>query len=183
MFVAAMALSYAIVLHLGSDQYGNAQIYGPWLNWLVALPSWLLGCILAEHHREPPASLSAWRAGIALCASILYWLTSTTSAGFYLTLNVFAVVVFFWIAKEISNAAESSNATLEWIGRWSYSLYLIHAIAATALAKVHIDAPTLTVPASLAASYIFYRLLEAPAHRLARTAFARLKRAAVAAPL
>jgi peptidoglycan/LPS O-acetylase OafA/YrhL len=66
---------------------------------------------------------------------------------------------------------------MEWSGRWSYSLYLIHnmAIAGTPLAAT---APAqgwlLRIVAIVAGSLAFYAIVEAPSHWLARSASRRL---------
>src|SRR6185503_13454040 len=45
LYVGSLGLAYVVAISFGSDKYGNITVYGPQLNWLVMLPSWLLGCI------------------------------------------------------------------------------------------------------------------------------------------
>lgn len=67
-FYLALLLSFTVPIGLGSDQYGNAHVYGPLLNWVVGLPSWLAGCVLGETiHKDPPVSShppTEWSSGV-----------------------------------------------------------------------------------------------------------------------
>lgn len=170
-FVLAMLVSFTIVGYFGSDQYGGAAVYGPYLNWVVALPSWLLGCVVAEQEIGKPANVYIWRLVTALAAAIAYYLTMNTSIGFYLTMNLFAVLAAVWLKAEIATA-KSSN-WLDWIGTWSFSIYLIHMIANRAIevywaAYIPYKGIALT---ALAMSLIFYFIVEKPSHFLARKVF------------
>ena len=135
-FAIAFATSLILVSFLGTNEYGSAHIYGPWLNWLVALPSWLLGCVLAEKIRgEGVGSVSnrgLWRILVATLASVLYWLTLNTFLGYYLTMNFFSILVFFWMRAEICHS-KGGNLFFEWMGKWSYSMYLLHMVFLGAL--------------------------------------------------
>lgn len=167
----SVVISYAIVLGLGSDQYGNAHIYGPSLNWLVSLPAWLLGCALATGSiARVPGNVWAWRLATATAASTCYALTLNTIIGFYLTMVPFSFLAFLWIKAEISE--KTATPTLDSVGEWSYSLYLVHAFALVALAGL---APkSVIVIAALLLSYTFFIIVERPSHRLARFVRARL---------
>jgi peptidoglycan/LPS O-acetylase OafA/YrhL len=183
-FCIAMIVSYTLVILLGSDEYGNAHIYGPFLNWLVALPSWLAGCILAEtvsNGRFPGQrqSIIAWRLGVALTASCLYWLTLNSSLGYYLTMNAFSILVIFWLGAEISQANRVGSGILERVGKWSFSIYLFHIIAFTLIGKIlHVEwtgpKRLLAIPLILLFCYFAYRLIEKPSHRYARYIFKKL---------
>jgi peptidoglycan/LPS O-acetylase OafA/YrhL len=167
-------IAYAVVICLGSDQYGSVHNYGWYLNWIVLLPSWLLGCILAQElaqEHRPATNMMPMRLAMAAAASISYWLSSRY-IGFHLTMNAFALLVFFWLKAEIANARFVRSLLLEDIGKSSYSLYLIHVIAAATLAKLAIETPFIVVPAALLFTYLFYRLVERPAHQLSRSVFA-----------
>jgi peptidoglycan/LPS O-acetylase OafA/YrhL len=172
--LAAVAAWLALILTFGSDEYGNATVYGPWLNWLIGLPSWLAGCALAERRSfEPPAvPVAVWRAAVAVTASVLYWATINTPIGFYLTMNPFVLLVVPWIAAEIGAAKRPTAA--DGLGRWSFSIYLFHIPAAALLERAGLHSPALLVPAVLLACYLATRAIEIPAHRAARAVFARL---------
>lgn len=175
-FLVAFLISFSLVAHLGSDQYGNAHIYGPGLNWLIALPSWLLGCVLANRLANKVApekysmrSIILWRASVAMVASILFWLTLNTPVGYYLTMNFFAILVFFWIRAEIG-APKEPNSLFERIGQWSYSIYLFHMVF-LALVSRFIGSPFISIPAILCLCYLAYRIVEKPSHNYARQLF------------
>lgn len=175
-FLLAMLLSFALVAVLGSNQYGAGHIYGPALNWLVALPSWLLGCVLADQLSSETVpkmcsmrSIILWRATVAVVASVLYWMTLNTPVGYYLTMNPFAVLVFFWIRAEIG-APKCANSLFEWIGKWSYSIYLFHMVFLALVSKL-IGIPYLYIPVILGLCYLAYWMVEKPSHDYARSLF------------
>ena len=167
----SIGASYAVAIGYGSDQYGNAQIYGPQLNWLVGLPAWLIGCYLAEQfdRLSIPGHLLLWRLVTAGTASILYWATINTPVGFYLTMTPFAILAACWMLSEI-NAAEKFGAVklLENIGAACFSIYLMHAVTATAVDKLVTTNPLLVCPLALALIYPFYQWIEKPSHAAAR---------------
>ena len=184
-FAVAFLVSLALVLHLGSDQYGSAHIFGPWLNWLVALPSWLLGCVLANRISGEVApkqygrrNIIFWRVAVAMVASCLYWLTLNTPIGYYLTMNVFALLVYFWIYAEI-NSPKKATSIFERVGKWSYSIYLFHIVWLTFISSLFIRAdflqtpnhPWITIPIVLWLCYQVYKYVEKPSHELARKLF------------
>jgi peptidoglycan/LPS O-acetylase OafA/YrhL len=77
--------------------------------------------------------------------------------------------------KEISTFANSRPpALLEWGGRWSYSLYLVHYVVIVAFGHIagylqpFVRWPMLWI-AILLASYLFYCVVESPGHLLARS--------------
>jgi peptidoglycan/LPS O-acetylase OafA/YrhL len=173
---ASFVLAYAIALGVGSDAYGNIHVFGWYLNWLVMMPAWLVGVVLAHdfgrHHI--PGSVWLWRAVTGLTAGFLYWATLHTRAGFYLTLNPLALLVAVWILAETQ---VPHPKWLERSGRGSYSLYLIHFIVAAFMGFPQ-TGPVLVIPCALAGSYLFYLAIERPAHSLARHIFRRLLRPA-----
>jgi peptidoglycan/LPS O-acetylase OafA/YrhL len=165
--------SYSIAIGLGSDQYGNAQIYGPQLNWVVALPAWLLGCYLAENFDRIrlPGTVWSWRISTAVTASVLYWATINTPVGFYLTMVPFSALAGCWLLAEINNAADRAPiSSLEAIGKGCFSIYLVHTIAAAAAEKFLTSNPIGACVFALAMVYPFYRLVEVRFHDLARRA-------------
>lgn len=183
-FYVSFVMSCMLVIVLGSDQYGNAHIYGPFLNWLVALPSWLAGCVLAERvvAGQCPAdgsSVDLWRVSIALTATTLNWLTLHTSVGYNLTLNAFSLLVFFWLGAEISAARRGRVSFFERAGKWSYSIYLYHMIIFTALVRIFRleswGGRLLAIPVILLLSYAAYYVVERPSHKFARALFAGLR--------
>ena len=184
-FALAFLVSIALVSYLGSDKYGNMHIYGLGLNWLIALPSWLLGCLLANRvsAKNSPTQygrrdIIIWRAVVATTASCLYWLTLNTPVGYYLTMNTFALLVFFWIYAEI-NSQKSATSVFERVGKWSYSIYLFHIVWLTCISYLFVRAgfpqtpnqPWITIPIILWLCYQVYKYVEKPSHELARKLF------------
>lgn len=163
-WLAACLASYGLVLALGSDQYGNAHIYGPLLTWVVGLPSWLTGCVVANMIAKRPrvGHVYAWRVCVGLTASTLFWLTIHTPVGFYLSMNVFAVLVALWMLAEVEHGGRT---VFDWVGQWSFSIYLWHVIAGGWLA---IPVPLMNALGSLVVCYVAYLAVERPSHKAAR---------------
>ncbi len=155
------------------------------LTSLIMLPAWLAGCLLAEMIASGFAvrlrgSISLWRLALwgYAAGAELFFFHGPFKIGWPALLTPFYIFAFFWLLKEIQHFKErGASAFLEWCGKWSYSLYLIHNIVIYEL----LDFPgtqTLTwairVIAILASSLAFYGLVEYPAHQLARTAARRV---------
>ena len=149
------------------------------------LPAWLAGCLLAETIANGsairvPGSMVLWRLGMwgYVTGAGLYFYHGWFKMGWPALLTPFYIFAFFWLLKEIQHFKEhGTSAFLEWCGKWSYSLYLIHNIVIFEL----LDFPgtqtlawTIRVIAILASSLAFYGLVEFPAHQLARTAARRV---------
>ncbi len=181
-FLAAFAVAAT------NPSAGNYPSYGPGLNWILGLPCWLLGCVLAESIlRSPrtvsPLSLWAWRAGTFGAAFACSVLRYHSPVGFPWSLNLFAVLVALWLQREIAFRQHSAPLRiLEWAGSWSYSLYLIHlpAMALFAALAPAIAGGTLRWASMilfvLAACCLFYFIIERPSHFLARQAGRRLEK-------
>lgn len=172
LIATSVIASYGVAIGVGPDRYGNAQSYGPMLNWVVGLPAWLIGCYLAENfdRLKLPGNVWLWRVVTAVIASILYWATINTPAGFYLTMTPFSVLAACWISAEISSATyQGPIKALESIGAACFSIYLVHVIAATAVEWI-VTPPVVVCSISLALVYPFYRWVEKPSHAAARRA-------------
>lgn len=152
--------------------------FGWEFNWLLGLPCWLLGCLLAEQRNDRPVSgrqILTWRA-IALSASMLASILNFHAPVKYpFTLNLFALVAFLWLGREIAYyRTRTPVQLLERAGKWSYSLYLTHGHAYKLWWFVHLYTLPLALrwPVQLTfillGSYIFYFLIERPTHNLAR---------------
>ena len=162
------------------------QNHGVILTCILGLPCWLLGCILAERLKMGDAKASApsarsiwiWRFVIWVLSVISSALEFHTPIGAPITLNIFAIAVYFWLEREIRwTRARGPVPALERAGLWSYSIYLMHLPLAAAtiklcsLAGASISlANPLAIFAVLVGCYIFYRLVEEPSHRLAKSA-------------
>ncbi len=161
-------------------------LYGWQLNWLVGLPCWLLGAHLAESldlaqavaHAPGRAALWAWRLGALVVGSMgtnVLWFHSPVRVPYPISLDLFALYAFFWLRAEIRRAEAFGAGRIEPLGAFSYSMYLVH-VQALALFALWPAAGSLNAFAAwllrvswvIAFSWMFYRLVEKPAHQLAR---------------
>ncbi|MBY3347202.1 acyltransferase family protein [Rhizobium laguerreae] len=171
MIAVSVIVSYVTVIGLGSNEYGNAQIYGPSLNWVVSLPAWFMGCYIAQIYRRGLyfGNIWIWRAATAMTASILYWATMNTPIGFYLTMIPFGVLACGWILSEASNAERGkASAIMEKVGEACFSIYLTHVIAAAAMERLGITNPIIVCAGSLMLVVPFFFFVEKPAQELSR---------------
>ena len=181
-FIAALAVAAT------NHTAGNYPSYGSGLNWLLGLPCWLLGCVLAESARivalrhVSTISIWAWRATILGAAWVCSVLRFHSPIGYPWTLNLFAVLVAFWLYREIQFRHRVAPLRfLEWAGLWSYSLYLIHPAAGAVFATLFPSMPdgairwAFMVFFVLISCYVFYICIERPSHIIARKAAQRLR--------
>jgi peptidoglycan/LPS O-acetylase OafA/YrhL len=173
----------ALVLASTNPSAGNYPSYGNLGNWIIGLPCWLSGCWLAEkvQRKEPtltpsPNSIWTWRLSIWGMATVCSILRYHSPFGYPWTLNLFSIAVVFWLAHEIAHCTSTPFPRwLEWGGSWSYSLYLIHLLAAPLYGQLNIPNLgyffnwTLLVFFVLLCSYLFYLLVELPSHFAARS--------------
>ena len=106
--------------------------YGTIGNMFLGLPCWLLGVLLAEKYdslksrKNSFIKLQVVRCLIIFASTLSYGLFLYFRIGFPITLNFFALAVFFWLSFEISQTEYRPIKCLESGGKWSYSLYLTH---------------------------------------------------------
>jgi peptidoglycan/LPS O-acetylase OafA/YrhL len=182
-WLSTFVIAYVIIVVYPSSVYhGGYPKFGIGLNWVVGLPCWLLGVILAEKISETKIenSLPSFhkliflRLTIWVFAVICSILRYHFEIGYSLTLNIFAIAVYFWLYNEIIYYKnKSSNQILEWAGKWSYSLYLCHLFSKPLVSLLTLSSGILFldwfIPISTAVlfSYLFYVLIERPSHKLA----------------
>ena len=186
-----MTISWVLALLtvLTNPHAMNYPSYGAKLNWVLGLPCWLLGCRLAETFNAKSAPVStlkiwAWRGAVWLVSMTLSGLTFHSRLHFPWTLNLFAVLAYFWLQQEIRYYRDAqSRPVFESAGEASYSIYLIHThvmwlllvlpigigISAKAGWLWHVAMLAVVAPA-------FYWLVERPSHRLARAISKRSQR-------
>jgi peptidoglycan/LPS O-acetylase OafA/YrhL len=173
------------------------QDFGYGLTWIVGLPNWLWGCLLAERiASRAPALISGksviWPRAALFLMSALGWRLLYVhkpylpANAFIISLQAIGATSFLWLRAEVDNFRTVLPwRLLEWAGTWSYSLYLIHELG-RALWEMAVPAPS-TIFEALAGSvfrplvilaicYGFYRLVELPSHRLARRAGAHFRK-------
>lgn len=187
--VGSLIISTLLLFFLGSDEYGNIHVYGFYLNWLILLPCWLLGVILAHNYgnntERQPGKLELYllRLTIALLASILTYLTLKTRIGYYITLIPYSFVCFFWLRVELKSFANRNpSPILEYLGKFSYSIYLFHVVGAAllnlAIMRYQIQPfrTFTTVTLVFGMCCFFYLSVEKPAHMFSRRIFTRLSK-------
>ena len=186
MTAISLAISLALSLtHLAQLRAAQNAItaLGLGLTWLVALPMWLMGCWLAEHYDRFPtmSATQIWLLrGAVFALSVALRLAkfhmASVVASNCFTLIFFSFLAVFWIGCEVAYAARHKPLrVLEWAGTWSYSIYLVHTLAAASLAMAARQifanggsaAKVILVMVTLAASYAFYLVCERPSHQLA----------------
>lgn len=185
LLIASFIAAYSVIIIVPNHD-GTYPAYGASLNWVVGLPCWLLGCLLAQNIQDSRFALTSisskrlWTMRTvtfmgSLVCSILRFHTSLAAPW---TLDLFAVLCFFWLRTEILYyRRRSTPPLLERLGLGSYSIYLVHLHAWVLWSRM--GAPDWFVPRFLfvfAFAYAFYRLVESPSHRLARTSYLWLKR-------
>ena len=161
----------------------------------VLLPVWLLGAVLAEAVKSatmPSISLftiRCWRLGAFLTmwlSLVLHFHSEFHQTASGLLVGIFA---FLWLGAELAFAAKTPpSSILVWFGTWSYSLYLVHPVVIDVVARAGItsvqsvEAWLLCIVLVLVLSYLFYLVIEAPSHALARKVSLRMTTSHAAAP-
>ena len=178
-----IAVSYVMAFLVAATDPASKDYaaFGLSLNWILGLPCWLIGCALAEYVSvgRYPAPAPIWRCrfwvwGVSVICGILNFHSPLVQTW---TLNPFALIVGWWLAQEIQRyRTRPVPQSLEYAGQWSYSIYLTHlaANAVVALLALPDFESAIIWPIRmvliLAMGYLFYKLIESPAHRLARFA-------------
>jgi peptidoglycan/LPS O-acetylase OafA/YrhL len=171
----------AFLTVLTNPHAGDYASYGPALNWVLGLPCWLMGCMLAErletfnYRRISAIQMWGWRAGVWALSVVLSILRFHTPIGFPWTFDLFAVVAVLWLEREIRYYHTGRKAPFENLGEASYSIYLTHTHAPAILSMLAVSSamsPAGTWAWSIALCGIFattfYCLVERPSHRFAR---------------
>lgn len=170
-------LSIFWVWHINPNAFMYPS-YGILGNAILGFPCFLLGILLANSSMSGKfifiKNIYIIRFFIFLLSNISFSFMLHLEIGFPWTLNFFAICAFFWLYHEIMYFRSSPPTKfLEWAGKWSYSLYLVHGLILV-LYKGHNVDPYETILewlilllCMLIASYIFYLIIEKPSHILA----------------
>lgn len=175
--------SVAALLLLASDpSLSEYPSFGVSRTWILGLPIWILGCLLAERLRSqagPVDVLKVWGARslvfvASAAAVVLRWKLGSHAIGYPWSMTVFGLVSWWWLGIELRHLRTSPPPRwLDSIGAASYSLYLSHVLV------IHLGWGILgahgttlwfravLVAASLAAAGLFYLAIERPSHRVA----------------
>jgi peptidoglycan/LPS O-acetylase OafA/YrhL len=179
-FLASLPPSLAVIaLNWPSVDWTQVGVIG---TTITLFPIWLLGAFLAVEARAgklpsvSPSCILSWRLGAGL--TMWFSLVLHFHSIFHQTISCLPVGVYayFWLRAELGRSRLSSpSAFLVSFGAASYSLYLVHPLVIDAFIwlEVYVRLPPLVTWALgmaliLAGSRIFYILVEAPSHRLAR---------------
>ena len=178
------AACYALLIaHRGGPYNGDFTSLGSGTTWILGLPCWLLGCLLAETYTRFSAFGQAeqWllRLGIVTAACVATTLRFYAGIGYYWTEPLLALLIYNWLGTEVSySVVRQPWRWLERYGGRSYSIYLFHAPLAIGVAgtlrvllgqSLGVPATTLVkIAVVLLGSYLLYRLVERPAHVLAQ---------------
>lgn len=164
------------------------NVYGLF-TWIIGLPSWLLGCWLAENYSRFPKfdSTKIWvfricMVFLSLILNIIKFHIHNIFGSNCFTLNIFSFVACVWIGCEIIYLQEKKpSLIMEWCGKWSYSLYIIHPITQIIMIYMGLVRFTatnnpVTTLFALLFSFIFYLCIEKPSHKLSAFAGNKLSK-------
>ena len=149
------------------------------LTFIIGLPTWLMGCWLAENYQNFKLvsinriqTYRIFMVVIFLLLHIIKFHGPTVFSSNCFTLNLFSILATHWLGSEIRfYMSNKPNFFLEYFGKFSYSLYLIHPIVPSIILFLNlgtfINLQFFIIPISLVISYIFYLIIEKPSHLLA----------------
>lgn len=177
-----LAVSALPSVGLAATFYNQVPVNMGWLAWIWGLPVWISGCLLAEivstwaqtaashqecAHRLTLLSIATW----ATSAVPMFFQRLGLDISYPVTMLPFSLLAWFWLRCELQH--RQPVKLLEQLGAASYSIYLVHNVAICGL-KEHLltlhplVALPLRITAIAGACYVFFKLVEYPAHRLAR---------------
>lgn len=162
------------------DTHGGALwAYGPERSWIIGLPVWLCGVLIAHSGFLRLTPLAIRRVMLWL----VIWTLSVVALILHAHLGIpykytmvpFGIVGAYFVFHELKFAAARPEVKiLEWVGVWSYSLYLCHklviefAVNGQWIVANQAVKWSLTLFVGLVISVIFHYLVEKPAHEIAR---------------
>jgi peptidoglycan/LPS O-acetylase OafA/YrhL len=174
--IALGSVALMLVLPLASTQLWSAQAG----RYLLYLPMFGIGALMAHNHA--PLVAVGQRLGRAtgslVCAAALILLTlswlarNQTSLSYTPAEIAGAALLVFTFGYWRSARAAGDSRPLQWLGKRSFSLYLIHfpivMAVAYSLGQYSRFGILIAVPVALAATEIFYRVVERPSHLFAQ---------------
>lgn len=154
---------------------------------LIYLPMFLIGALLAPVLSQAEASTNRrwpWIMGASLIGiTCTWWLGSPVPADDAVTLPIVLLSALGIVVAAVRWQGARSfleRPVVQWLGRISFSLYLTHdpiVVSIGTLLPVGLAwlTPLVCIPVSIAVAYIFFRLVERPAHLVAKRVASRLK--------
>lgn len=176
MIFLAYILAYCVVATNPTAKIYSS--YTNYFNWVVGLPCWFLGCYLAEiweTHKAERKQALLYRSVLFGLIILLPLLNFHTVLSYPLTLNLYALFVFFWLLKDLPYLQTTPPPkSFEWAGQWSYSLYLFHMPMGLVMSRLGFSVAngilsgTILYLGIFAGTLAFYYLFERPSHLLAK---------------
>ena len=166
----------AFIKQSNNNYQGYYWQFGPFLTWVVGLPCWLLGVLIAQHIDDLKQvtfkSVITYRLLVYIISCLCCIGKFHLHLSYILSMNIFAFLLYKWIQTEIVYFKNSpANPILEKMGKFSYSLYLCHPLLYV-IFGLFITYNTATYPLiillTIAFAYLFYLTIEKPAHIIAR---------------
>lgn len=166
----------AFLKQTNNNYQGYYWQFGNYATWIIGLPCWLLGVLIAENIDQLKTVSFSRVLGYRI---LVYAISCFCCAGkfhlhlsYILSMNIFALLLYKWIQTEIVYFKNKQpNPVLEKMGKFSYSLYLCHPLVFLIL-KHYILFNNFTYPVfillTILVAYLFYLLIERPSHQLAR---------------
>jgi peptidoglycan/LPS O-acetylase OafA/YrhL len=166
-----------------------------WRSAIMGLPFWLSGVWLAVRGRATFSSgnssritsskIGLYRVAVYFAQGVSCLLAYRFSIGCSLTLLLLMPLFVMWMQMEIRYfSSRQEPRLLAGLGAMSYSIYLIHLSIFALLLPLNEKLWPLpfrwliSIGSILACSWVFYRCVELPSHRLARAAGAWVRRRA-----
>jgi len=177
LFIATGARHDVVSFFKQSDIHYHSYYWqlGSFCTWIVGLPVWLLGVLMAEKIDQLQyitfKKVLLYRVSIFILSCFFTIARSHLHLSYILSMNVFALLIYQWLLAEIIYFKNKQpNRMLEAMGKFSYSLYLCHPLIYL-IAGIWINNSLITYPLfiiiTLITSYLFYLGVERPAHLLA----------------
>jgi peptidoglycan/LPS O-acetylase OafA/YrhL len=144
---------------------------------ILSLPAWLLGVVLAARIDQLMAVVTTrqilvWRVLVFGLSTIFIALKMQLHINYDYSMIWFALLLYKWLQQEILYyRSHAAPAWLEYMGRFSYSMYLCHMLWFSLLAHFFADNVYtfwVYILISIGLSWLVYLLLEYPAHRAAQ---------------
>ncbi len=143
----------------------------------INFPCWILGVMLANGIARHPdrwrvKRMTALRLAAFLGSVVMLVLKAHFNCNYTYTVVPFSVGAQYWLGAEILRyRTRRPNGIMEYAGKASYSLYLCHMVCfhfAPAIPHHFGIAYWLKIGLALLGAALFYIVVEAPSHRLAR---------------
>jgi peptidoglycan/LPS O-acetylase OafA/YrhL len=185
-FLALLRAGGSLGAGVARQEAGGGPLGASGGEYLLELPPFVLGALLAFHYRRLERLAAALRApgarnatarlalGVGCIGGLTagWWLPGSENPAALVAAGACLALVAALTVGAFGGFLES--APMQWTGRRSYSLYLVHEPIVVALAfalggrPAPISFALLAIPLALAAAAVFYRGVERPAHGLAR---------------